>query len=235
MRLFLIKSDLLNPERADMGIIVPIDYHTAVDFILPKHYSGRIPTITKAFGWYSKEPFIKANLQAVCTFGKPVSNSLCVGICGESYASDVYELNRLCRTDTWDKPLSYFVSACLRYLSRYDWIVVSYSDTAMNHHGYIYQACNFLYTGMSKERTDMYVSGGKHSRHYIEEEQGVYRKIRSSKYRYVYFCTRDKSIKKAWRNALKYPIYPYPKGDNSYYKLGHYLVDKVIEISIDNS
>ena len=231
MRLFLIKSDVLNPERDDMGIIVPIDYHTAVNFVLPKHYSGRVPMITRAFGWYNKEPLVKSNLQAVCTFGKPASNSLCVGICGEQYASNVYELNRLCRTDTWNKPLSYFVSACLRYLSQYNWIVVSYSDTAMNHHGYIYQACNFLYTGMNKERTDMYVSGGKHSRHYTEEEQGIYRKVRSSKHRYVYFCTKDKAIKKAWRNALKYPICQYPKGDNSYYELGHYLVDKTIEVS----
>ena len=26
-------------------------------------------------------------------------------------------------------------------------IIISFSDTKMNHHGYIYQACNFLYTG----------------------------------------------------------------------------------------
>jgi hypothetical protein len=34
-------------------------------------------------------------------------------------------------------------------------IVVSYADTAMGHIGYIYQASNFLFTGTTKERTDM--------------------------------------------------------------------------------
>lgn len=138
MRLFLRDSDILNPNRRDMGIIIPIDYHTAVNFLLPKHYSGRTPIITKAFGWYDKIPLLQNNLKAVCTFGKPASNSLCIGICGEEYANSVYELNRLCRTDDWDKPLSFFVSAILRYLKQFNWIVVSYSDTAMNHHGYIY-------------------------------------------------------------------------------------------------
>lgn len=34
------------------GIIIEIDHKTAVDFLLPKHYSGRTPSISKAFGWY---------------------------------------------------------------------------------------------------------------------------------------------------------------------------------------
>ena len=58
------------------GTIEEIDYKTAVDFILPRHYSGRVPTISKAFGWYSK-----GELVAVCTFGKPASPTLCKGIC----------------------------------------------------------------------------------------------------------------------------------------------------------
>ena len=55
-------------------------------------------------------------LKAVCTFGKPASPTLCKGICGENYAHNVYELNRLCRTDDLTEPLSAFVSACLRRL-----------------------------------------------------------------------------------------------------------------------
>lgn len=74
----------------------------------------------------------------MCTFGKPASNSLCKGICGEKYSENVYELNRLCRVDGWKEPLSMFVSRCLRELKNKNWIVVSYSDMAMNHHGYIY-------------------------------------------------------------------------------------------------
>lgn len=111
------------------------------------------------------------------------------------------------------------------------WIIVSYSDTAMNHHGYIYQACNFLYTGMTNERTDIFTEEGKHSRHYSEEDlHGEYRQVRSAKHRYVYFCTYIKREKDEWRKALRYPVLPYPKGDNNEdYVLGEYLKPKLIK------
>ena len=144
-----------------------IDYTTAIDFLLPRHYSGRKPQIKWAFGWYDND-----RLMAVCTFGKPASNTLCDGICGKENSKYVYELNRLCREDDLKEQLSQFVSKCLKWLKHVNVIVVSYSDTAMNHHGYIYQACNFLYTGATKERTDKYTPGNKHSRHYNNGEQG---------------------------------------------------------------
>lgn len=208
-----------------VGEILEIEPETATQFLLPRHYSGRIPSISKAFGWY-----VKGELKAVCTFGKPASPNLCDGICGEKYAEQVYELNRLCREDDFHEPLSSFVSACLRRLRTMRWIVVSYSDTAMNHHGYIYQACNFLYTGATKERTDIFTGEGKHSRHYSEDDkESEFRKVRSAKHRYVYFCTHLKQEKKAWMDALRYEVQPYPKGDNSPdYKLGNYLKQEVI-------
>ena len=112
-----------------------------------------------------------------------------------------------------------------------DWIVVSYSDTGMNHHGYIYQACNFLYTGYTKERTDKWTADGKHSRHYKNEEQGEYRKLRTAKHRYVYFCTNRKSLKREWKESLRYPIMDDPKGDNSAdYVWGDYMVEKLVKV-----
>ena len=42
-----------------------IKYTQAIKFLLPKHYSGRIPSITYAFGLFKDE-----ELKAVCTFGK---------------------------------------------------------------------------------------------------------------------------------------------------------------------
>lgn len=201
-----------------------IDYATAIDFLLPRHYSGRKPQIKWAFGWYDND-----RLMAVCTFGKPASNTLCDGICGKENSKYVYELNRLCREDDLKEQLSQFVSKCLKWLKHINVIVVSYSDTAMNHHGYIYQACNFLYTGATKERTDKYTPGNKHSRHYNNGEQGGYRKIRSSKHRYVYFCTNSKVQKQYWMESLRYKILDYPKGDNNdNYILGEYLQPTII-------
>lgn len=201
-------------------MIKEISYKQAVDFLLPKHYSGRKPTITVAFGLYENDV-----LQAVCTFGKPASHSLCKGICGDEYASSVYELNRLCRLDTYNKPLSHFVAECLKRLKVNNWIIVSYSDMAMTHHGYIYQACNFIYTGSTKPRTDFY-SGGKHSRHAVAVE-GM-RQFRSAKHRYVYICG-DKRFKRKVLEALNYNIMPYPKGDNKNYILGEYLKPVIIK------
>ena len=199
------------------GVVSTIDAKTAIAFLLPRHYSGRKPQISRAFGLYDKE-----SLVAVCTFGKPASASLCDGICGKEYSKNVYELNRLCRLEQWKEPLSSFVSACLRILRSENWIIVSYADTGMHHNGYIYQACNFIYTGKTKERTDKYTVGNKHSRHYSNEEQNGIRKVRTAKHRYVYFCSYNKRLKKEWLRKLNYKEEEYPKDINENYVLGEY-------------
>ena len=56
------------------------------DFILNKHYAKRMSSISYTFGL-----FISDNLEGVLTIGKPASNSLCKGICGEEYSKKVYE------------------------------------------------------------------------------------------------------------------------------------------------
>lgn len=205
------------------GVVEEITYKEAVDFLLPRHYSGRKPQITRAYGW-----FINNELIAVCSFGKPASPFLCYGVCGKENSKYVIELNRLRRIESCKEPLSQFVSECLRRISPA--IVVSFSDTDMNHHGYIYQACNFLYTGCTKKRTDKYTPNGKHARHYKNDEQIGIRQIRSAKHRYIYFCsTGCKKMKKEGLASLRYPIRQYPKGDNSNYILGDYLKPKLID------
>lgn len=200
----------------------PISYKDAVLFLLPRHYSGRKPSITYAFGYYED-----GILKAVCTFGKPASNSLCIGVCGEQFSQNVYELNRLCAEDRIKILLSKFVSWCLFQLKKHDLIIVSYADSQMNHNGYIYQATNWIYTGQTKSRTDKYTEGGKHSRWYDNENQNGLRKFRSSKHRYIYFCA-GKRKKKEYLKALNYPVLPYPKGENKRYTLGKFLEPTII-------
>ena len=209
-----------------MESISEIAYDEAVAFLLPRHYSGRKPVVSKAFGLIDD-----GVLQAVITYGKPASPSVCVGICGKEYSGKVYELNRMCRSEEYRKPLSHFVSATLRMLKPFDWIVVSYSDTAMNHHGYVYQACNFLYTGTSAPHADKYVpEGSGHNRHAesFDVRKDEFSVERSIKHRYVYFCTKSKRLKKEWMNSLRYPVLPYPKGDNSNYELGRFIGKTVV-------
>jgi len=197
-----------------------IESRLAHDFILTKHYAQRLPSISYAFGLYKNDELV-----GICTIGKPASPFLCIGVCGKKYASKVYELNRLITVDGLPKnTLSWFVSRVLRALRQEDLVIVSYADTGMGHHGFIYQACNFLYTGMTKERTDKYTPNNKHSRHYTDEYNHL-RKVRTAKHRYVYF-TNPKN--KALREALRYEVLPYPKGDNSYYRLGDRMKIKII-------
>lgn len=203
-------------------IVKRIDNKETYDFILNKHYAQRLPSISFAFGM-----FINDKLEGILTIGKPASNSLCEGVCGKEYKQYVYELNRLCVNEGLPKnTLSQFVSKVLRILSQEKIILISYADEGANHHGYIYQATNWIYLGKTKERTDKYTPGGKHSRHYTDEFNYL-RKFRSAKYRYMYIP--NKKFKKECLKRLKYKIIDeYPKGDNKRYVLGEKIKTKII-------
>ena len=189
-----------------------IDSKETYEWLLYKHYARRIPSISYSFGLFDSK-----NLIGVCTYGKPASPSLCIGLCGDKYSRFVYELNRLCVNDHSEKNLtSYFIGKTLKLITKPK-ILVSYADVAQNHNGYIYQATNWIYTGKTKERTDIGFKDGSHSRHYDKNiDYKKNRKIRSSKYRYVCFIGSKKQ-KKEMLNNLKYKIEPYPKGENKRY------------------
>jgi len=185
------------------------------EWLLKKHYAHRIPNIIKAFGYYQK-----GELLGVCTFGMPPSHNLCVGVCGEEHKDRVWELNRLCidkKAYEYKKNVaSYFVGCCLRRVHNNrcpkGWIIVSYADTAMGHVGTIYQATNWLYTGATPERTDIFSEG--HSRHHEGDKSK--RMPRSSKHRYVYLIG-NRRAKTGLKRALNYPILPYPEGESKRY------------------
>lgn len=204
----------------DEFTVKTIDAKLTHDFILNKHYAQRLPSISFAYGLYRCD-----SLVGILTIGKPASPFLCIGVCGKEHADKVYELNRLIVDEGLPKnTLSYFVSRALKSLKRESLVIVSYADTGMNHNGYIYQATNFLYTGKTKERTDKYAPGGKHSRHYDDRYTHL-RKVRTPKHRYIYFTNKkDKSL----RSCLKYEILPYPKGENGRYELGERIKTKVL-------
>ena len=209
----------------------PINYEQAIQFLLPRHYSGRKPTIMYSYG-----VFVNGQLKAVCTFGKPSSPFLCKSICGQEYSNNVIQLNRLCRTQDYHQPLSKLVSYSLKRLKEHgDFIVVSYSDTAMNHHGYIYQATNFIYTGQTQRHLDNYSQQGKHNRHLKHSEGDMYRVQRSIKHRYIYFVSSNRLRVKQMRKKLRFSVQKYPKGQNKHYVLGEYLKPKVIYVDKTDS
>ena len=191
--------------------VMSIKKELCKEWLLHKHYAKRVPSISYAFGLFDSKV-----MQGILTVGKPASNALCIGVCGKHNSKYVYELNRLCVNDGLKKNvLSYFVSQCLKMLDNI--ILVSYADTSQNHNGYIYQATNWIYTGATKERTDIGLENNKHSRHYDKNiDYKKNRKFRSSKHRYIYFVG-TKNQKKQWLKDLNYKTDKYPKGKNINY------------------
>jgi len=190
--------------------------HLCKEWLLHKHYAKRIPSISYAFGLFDKD------LIGICTLGSPPSRALCVGVCGKHNSHKVLELNRLCVNDNLERNvLSYFVGSCLKLLKN-ELIIVSYADTSMSHNGYIYQATNWIYTGLSAKRTERYDinNPNRHSKS-VTEQRGVnYEDLaireRPQKHRYIYFTGNKKQIRKL-KQELNYNIEPYPKGQNKRY------------------
>jgi hypothetical protein len=191
--------------------VIPIQSYEVEPWLLQKHYAKRIPSISYAFGLYEDKKLV-----GICTYGMPASPFLCIGVCGPENKHFVLELNRLCINDGLKNAASFLISRSLQMLPKPS-IVVSYADTDMGHVGYIYQASNFLFTGTTKERTDMAGEDGKHSRH--NKNDKTKRMNRSAKHRYVFFVG-NKYQKKNLTNALRYPVMPYPKGDSKTYAAG---------------
>ena len=191
--------------------VLPINSFEVEPWLLEKHYAKRMCPISYAFGLYEN-----TQLVGVVTYGVPASPFLCMGVCGEEHKDIVLELNRLCLNDGIKNGASFLVGKSLQMLPK-PTIVVSYADTSMNHIGYIYQASNFIFTGTTKERTDMAGEGGKHSRHNLGISEN--RINRSAKHRYIYFVG-NKHQKKLLMNKLNYSIEAYPKGDSQRYNSG---------------
>ena len=199
-------------------------------WLLHRHYARRMCPISYAFGAY-----LEGKLVGIVTYGTPASSPLRTGVCGIEWADKVLELNRLC-CDNNRNIASQLVGRSLRLLPKPS-VVVSYADTAQGHVGYVYQATNFLYTGLSAKRTDWRVRGKEHlhgatiadeSRgqpnraQWMRDKYGddFYLQDRPRKHRYVYACG-SKSERKQILKALQYKVEPYPKGKSQRYDISN--------------
>lgn len=193
-------------------VVEPIDKKTAKQMVERIHYSRNFPgNVMYAFGLYKD-----GDLIGVCSYGIPASPPLCRGIAGEENKKRVLELNRLAIEPQFNggNEASYLISHSLKMLPHYTF-VVSYADTGWTHIGYVYQATNWLYTGMTKPRTDAFCNG-VHPRHQKEKKQGNLRQNRNAKHRYVYLVG-DRRERKRMLSELRYKTQPYPKGDERHY------------------
>lgn len=196
-----------------------IDFNTAMEVLIKNHYLHRRAPYSHAYGLFEVQT---GKLVGVVNYGVTSSTTLLKGICGEAEMNNIYELNRLWVDDSVPKNgESYLVGNTLKMLDKE--IIVSFADTSQGHVGYVYQASNFLYTGLSAKFYDYVVKGKEHLHRStyaygltVAElkkkygEDNVYRVERSRKHRYIYF-NANKKRKKELLKALNYKVLPYPK------------------------
>ena len=193
----------------------------AEPFIISIHYAKRWPSISFYYGL-----FLLGELVGVVTYGTPASAPLKKGIAGDKYKSNILELNRLCLKNNLKNEASMLVAASLKMLPR-NKIIVSFADISQNHTGIVYQACNFLYCGLSAKRTDWKVKGKEHlhGQTIADEFRGVknraqamrdkygddfYLQDRPRKHRYIIPIGSKKFIREV-KEEIRYKQELYPK------------------------
>lgn len=206
----------------DLYYIKEIDKKMAQEIHIKEHYLHRKAPCSYAYGLFEKET---DKIVGVVLYGVPASRSLQKGICGEDYANQVGELTRLWVEDGTPKNVESFLIGNTIKLQGFK-ILVSFAECRQGHVGYVYQATNWLYTGLSAKRTDVVIDGKVcgHPRH-ITDKYGGQKQAREilgdrfqlvprpRKHRYIYFNCNKKE-KKILMSKLRYKILPYPKDCN---------------------
>lgn len=147
------------------------------------------------------------------TLSVPETAKGCFGL-NRNEQEGIYELGRLALDpNEYEKNLtSWFLSRAIKMLRKETKVraILSYADSEF-HNGYIYQATNFKYYGLTAPKKDFWIlqedgSYKKHQRGKVKGLEGEWRE-RSRKHRYLLIY--DKDLKCKWE------LSPYPKEDNN--------------------
>lgn len=192
-----------------------ISSREAQAIVIENHYLHRRAPCMHAWGL-----FLKEEIKGVIMYGTPAAAGIRKGVAGPENASNVLELTRLWVDDIVPRNgESYLIGNTVRLVSKE--IIVSYAEIAQGHVGTVYQATNWLYTGLSAKRTNWQIEGleghnqsltDRYTSAEAREKYGDRFKLveRPRKHRYV-FINADKRRKKQLLKELRYPILPYPK------------------------
>ena len=196
--------------------VAPISQVDAKNLLVSNHYLHSFPGGTKLhFGI-----FYQSSLMGAITLG--VGPFLGYGLVNGATPEDCITLTRLWLEDDLPRNSeSRVIGILLQSLQKETSLkfVLAYSDPAAGHLGTIYQATNWVYTGLSSA-TPLYDIGdgilhhsrslahglGTHSIRYLAS-QGISVKTvpQMAKHRYIYF------LDQSWRSRLMVPVLSYPK------------------------
>lgn len=201
--------------------VQPIPVTVARDLIISHHYLGSFPGGTRlSFGI-----FIEKRLLGALTFG--VGSKESHRLVSGAGPGDCLTLTRFWISDELGKNSeSHVIGLALRNLRRHTSIkfVLSYADPTEGHRGVIYQASNFIYTGLSvampkydlgdgiarNSRTLGQIFGTHSIRYFMRNGIDIRLIPQVPKHRYIYFLDRR------WRTRLTVPILPYPKAEEAH-------------------
>ena len=196
--------------------IKQVDKRLYGDWLLKKHYAKRLCPISYAFGLVDKSD----NIEGVITFGCPPNKEYNDGKCiFKKNKIRTLELNRLVlNSNTPKNTASYFIMQAIKKLPT-PIALVSYADANHNHHGYVYQATNWLYTGTSAKKHRYTFEDGTtfDMRRDIDKKGKITGRVELlPTYRYIYLHGNKKE-KKDMRKDMKWEVLAYPKGQNKQY------------------
>lgn len=199
----------------------PISYREAIDMMVEHHYLHRKAPASYCFGLFDEF----GSIVGAITYGIPASPTLVNGLAGPDEAEHVIELTRLWIADITPKNAeSFLIGNSLKLLPAEKDIVVSFAEIGAGHVGTVYQATNWLYTGMSDRHVEWWIDGqksGKHTRHLFDQYGGINnaKKVlgdrlvkgeRPRKHRYV-FARGSRRRRREILDKLRYEVQPYPK------------------------
>ena len=197
----------MSKRRPKLGYFIKtITKAEASEILFSFHY---LSSVSKSFkSGYNYGLFKNSVLVGVIIFtGLPVPE-LVKGMFGleRTNQEGFFELSRLCVHPDIQilehNIASWFVARATRLLRRVTKVraILSYADSAY-HVGTVYQACNFLYYGLTAKKSDFWFkqkdgSYKKHARGSVKGKSGEWRP-RTRKHRYL--LVFDKSLKVRWK------------------------------------
>ena len=173
-----------------------------MDIVVKNHYLHRKAPCSIAFGL-----FLDGIIKGVICYGTPSSSPLRIGIAGKENILNVVELTRLWVDDSVPKNgESYLIGNTMRKSGKE--IIVSYAEIQQGHIGTVYQATNWIYTGLSAKRTNWTIKGinkhcqtiaDKYSSKEIREKYGDDFSLqpRPRKHRYVFINAKGSRDRKS--------------------------------------
>jgi len=168
--------------------------------------------------------YINGELAGAVSFARVPTMNSADGICGREYRDKVIFLQRGAISPNFPNNCSSFLisNACKLIGEKGYNIIYAYADERAGEIGTVYQACNWIYTGKTKQHAEFFIGGkwrhGKGARDYCKKHNLPHPSVNrdkwrngGQKHRYITFVGENKNVRKNIKFLLRYKVLSYPK------------------------